>query len=235
MINFTFGNNNFNTVAGENGFCLGKVGFLAPVRDAETVEIPGSNRVLTLDNGRWKTTKGKYQCFIQSGYGEKIQDVQLWLSQIGFQRLEDDKDTDHFRMARFVGPIEEGRVLYDDIGRFDVNFECMPQKWLKSGETEVTVANNGTITNPTNFEAEPLIVVNGSGNGTLTINGNQIGISDISTSVTLDCAIQRAYNGNMPKDDTISGVYPVLVAGDNTISYTGGITSVKITPRWWTL
>ena len=201
MINFTFGNNNFQTVAGSNGFCLGKVGFLAPVRDIETIAIPGGNIVLTRDNGGWKTTSGKYQCFIQSGYGEKIQAVQEWLSQIGFQRLEDTEDTTHFREAIFRGPIEEG-----------------------------------TITNPTNYDALPLIRIVGSGDCTLTVNGKIVTLTDNDSGITLDCETKRAYNGVTPKDSGMTGDFPVLIPGENTISWTGsGVTQVNITPRWWEL
>lgn len=236
MINFTFGNNNFQTVAGSNGFCLGKVGFLAPVRDIETIAIPGGNMVLTRDNGGWKTTSGKYQCFIQSGYGEKIQAVQEWLSQIGFQRLEDTEDTTHFREAIFRGPIEEVKVLHNDIARFDVTFECKPGRWLKSGETTQTMTAAGTITNPTSYDALPLIRIDGSGDCTLTVNGKTVTLTDNFSGITLDSATQRAYNDYAPKDSGMTGDFPVLIPGVNTISWTGsGVTQVKITPRWWEL
>ena len=29
--------------------------------------------------------------------------------------------------------------------------------------------------------------------------------------------------------------FPKLVPGSNTISFSGGITSVEIIPRWWTI
>jgi len=54
----------------------------------------------------------------------------------------------------------------------------MPQRWLKSGETAVSVASGGTITNPTLFESHPLLQVWGYGD---------IGIND--DTVTIDDAV----------------------------------------------
>ena len=34
---------------------------------------------------------------------------------------------------------------------------------------------------------------------------------------------------------TTSGPYPTLQPGENTVSWSGGITGVIVTPRWWTL
>lgn len=48
-------------------------------------------------------------------------------------------------------------------GEFDVTFDCKPQRWLTSGETAVAVTSGGTITNPTLFDAEPLLAVEGYG------------------------------------------------------------------------
>ena len=120
-------------------------------------------------------------------------------------------------------------------GECKIQFDCMPQRFLKSGETTVTKTANGYITNPTQFRALPLIVVYGSGSGTLTVGDYMVEISEIGTSVTLDCEIMRAYNGNTPRDSTITGTFPALAPGRNNIRFDGGVTRVDITPRWWTI
>lgn len=237
MINFWFGDNNFNAVAGENGFCLGRTGFRAAKRDFQSEPIPGRNAPLTVDNGRFETVSGTYQCFIQSGYANKKHDIELWLGKNGgaFQRLEDTEEAQYFRMARFSAPIEEKRVLHNDIARFDVSFELSAERWLKSGENAVSILRNGTIVNPAPFASKPLIVVTGTGAGTLTINGKTINISDIGGSVTMDSETERAYNGSTARDGTISGQYFVLESGNNSVTWAGGVMGVTITPRWWTI
>ena len=88
--------------------------------------------------------------------------------------------------------------------------------------------------NPTGFEAYPLFKVAGT-SGVLTVNGNSITFSSIDNFVMLDCELQDAYKENINKNNTISGTFPVLKTGSNTISWTGNISSVIITPRWWTI
>lgn len=235
MINFTFNGNNFNSVAGANGFVLNRVGFIMPERDATEVKIPGRNGVLTIDNERWSPVSGYYQCFIQSGYAEKRNLLVNWLASVGYIRLEDTVEPTVYRMAKFVS-FDEKKVLYNDIARFDLSFSFQPEKWLKSGETAITVASTATVTNPTSQSANPRIRVNGSGDFTLTVNGETISFTDNVSGITIDSESRRAYNGNTPKDSSMTGDFPILVPGDNSISWTGsGITSVKLTPRWWTL
>ena len=238
MINFWFNGKNFISVAGSDGFCLGRVGFLSAKRDVRTETIPGANMPLTIDNGRWETTNGTYQCFIQSGYGDKKHEIELWLSSGGgsFHRLEDTEEPQYYRMAKFLAPIEEKKVLHNDVARFDVPFELSAERWLKSGEDVVEFTGSGVLVNPTTYTALPLIVINGTGAGTLTINSKTITISKIGGKLTMDSAIQRAYNDNEEsKDDTITGGYHTLGEGENAISFAGGVTSVEIIPRWWTI
>ena len=61
-------------------------------------------------------------------------------------------------------------------------------------------------------------------------------IADIDEYLVIDCDTQNAYKGTQNKNTEISAAaFPRLDAGDSEISWTGGITSVEITPRWWTL
>ena len=206
----------------------------APERDVEVIEIPGRNGTLTLDNGRYKNIEVRYPAIFVNGFQSNIEGARAWLCKSpGYRRLEDDHDLTHYRLARYVSGLELNVATMLDAAKTTLRFDCMPQRFLKSGETEVTVTTD--ITNPTLFDALPKITVTGSSAGSLTINGNTVTISEIGTSVVLDCEIQRAYHGTTPRDNSISGSFPVLVPGVNTISYSGGVTSVKIVPRWWTL
>jgi phage-related protein len=138
-------------------------------------------------------------------------------------------------MARFVSGLEITPWALNKAGETMIQFDCMPQRFLISGEAVVSKTANGYITNPTLFDALPLIVVYGSGSGTLTVGSTVVKISDIATSVTLNCETKRAYNSNTPRDSTITGQFPVLVPGRNNIRFTGGVSRVDITPRWWTV
>ena len=52
----------------------------------------------------------------------------------------------------------------------------------------------------------------------------------------LECETEDAYLADGTNiNPTTSGPYPTLQPGENTVSWSGGITGVIVTPRWWTL
>lgn len=228
------------TLGGENcrdyGIMVsGEKTFNAPEPDVTVIEIPGRNGSLTIDNGRFKNVTVTYPAVIYGNFANNARRARAWLCSVpGYRRLEDDYDPDTYRMARIKSGLEFSMWANNRAGECKIQFDCLPQRFLKSGENTVTKSTSGGyITNPTQFKALPLIVVYGSGSCTLTVGDYMVEISEIGTSVTMDCEIMRAYNGNTPRDSTITGPFPVLVPGRNNIRFDGGVTRVEITPRWW--
>ena len=51
--------------------------------------------------------------------------------------------------------------------------------------------------------------------------------------VEIDSEEMNFYKGTELKNDTVTGSgFPIFYPGENTISYTGGITAVTVIPRW---
>ena len=147
----------------------------------------------------------------------------------------DDYDPDHYRLAYFKESWDiEDR--YTRLGKFDITFHCRPERFLVSGNTPVAVPTGESIFNPTGFKAKPLIHITGSGSGTLTVNGTTMSFTGITDYLNLDCDTQDCYRLPIEnKNNLMTGEFPVLKSGDNLVAFTGGITSVTITPKWWTL
>lgn len=90
--------------------------------------------------------------------------------------------------------------------------------------------------NPYQFPAKPLLRVYGTGGGKVYIGENFIEILSIDGYVDLNCETHNAYHVGEFCNQTIkSGDFPDLAPGRNRITWTGGITAVEVTPRWWTL
>lgn len=153
----------------------------APNRAVEMVEIHGRNGALILDKGHFENIEIKYPCG-SFGEGNKTFEQRITefknavLSLKGYQRLTDTYATDVYRLASCANGFEVAPVQGGKAGEFDLVFNCKPQRFLTSGETLVTVANNGTVTNPTAFDSQPTIQVNGY--GTLTFNGYEVTIEN---------------------------------------------------------
>ena len=134
-------------------------------RRGELIPIPGRNGVIVREDGAFDTYSQQYQVWFRNTMGrdtyQKARDVAEWLlSASGFCRLEDTYEPEHFRLARFVGPLNIETVLCDH-GRATLEFDVQPQRYLKSGETPISYEGDSTttfsITNPTLFEARPLL------------------------------------------------------------------------------
>lgn len=124
--------------------------FGAPVRNVEMIQIPGRNGAYALDNGFYENIQVTYKCAMgcesQADFNAGISAFRNMLaSRIGYKRLEDEINTDEYRMACFHGGISVP-TLNKDTATFDVVFDCKPQRFLKSGETAVTIG--GDVTNP---------------------------------------------------------------------------------------
>lgn len=212
-------------------------GYAYPERDYTITHIPGRNGDIIQDNGCYKNVERTYEVSFDApneDFATYANAVSAWLhSTTGYARLEDSYEPNYYRMATY----QESNIfenLYNQAGTATIVFECKPQRFLKTGDNIITIQNSLTIMNPTGFEAYPLLKVTGT-SGVLTVNGNSITFSSIDNFVMLDCELQDAYKENINKNSTISGTFPVLKTGSNTISWTGGISSVTMKPRWWTI
>lgn len=150
----------------------------APERDAETIQIPGRNGEYVLDKGNFKNIEVTYPAFNQetsyNDFRTKVDNFRNAISSLkGYQRLTDSFHPDEYRMAAFIGGLEVKPVLYNDKSmEMNIVFNCKPQRFLTSGETQQTVTSGATITNPTLFDSEPLLRV--LGYGKITVNTSDI-------------------------------------------------------------
>ena len=80
------------------------------------------------------------------------------------------------------------------------------------------------------YKSLPLITVYGTGRGVLTVNSINYTFTNINGSISLDSEIQEVLNkqGEYFESDD----FPELKVGENTITFSGGITKVVMIPRW---
>lgn len=226
----------------------------APARDVKSVAIPGRNGDLTLDNGRFKNVTVKYPAFIVEDFGRNIDALRDFLGTLrGYSRLEDTYHPDEYRMARVNGAFTAKPVDKLVAGKFDLSFDCTPQRWLKSGEVKLptlVALGGGTsskqVMNPTNQSAMPLLLCKPVDYMLININNVQMKLTQASTDTIIDCEMQEAYSATTGANHNSylqlnDGVFPTLDAGLNTISITAtgsGVmytSSMTVTPRWWCL
>lgn len=231
-----------------NGKCSADYGLMAsgtgtynaPERDVEQIAVPGRNGTLIQDNGRYKNILVSYPVSICQDFAENAAAARAWLMAApGYHRLEDEYHPHTFRLAMFKGPIDFDVQFLCRTGETTLTFDCKPQRFLRMGEHPIAFETAGILHNVTGFPAQPLITVYGSGSGTLTVGEYTVEIRAIEDTILLDSDLQDAFrvaaSGALEnKNGAIHAPeFPVLLAGDNVISWTGDITKVEIIPRWW--
>lgn len=208
-------------------------------RVVEKISVPGRNGDLVIDTGVYGNYIQPYEIWFKDklrGTTRAARDIAQWLlSGIGYMRLEDTYDPEVFRLAMFTGPFDVENWMLTH-GRATLEFDCQPQRWLKNGQLPVDVQSGQILIN-TWQPAKPLIQVTGTGDGTLVVGGSTISISDMTGAITLDSETEDAYSGteNLNNNVQVNGGYPILQNGETAVSFSGGITAVQITPRWWSL
>lgn len=209
-------------------------------RVVETQTVPGRSGDLVFDTGAYGNVSQEYAVYLKAKpvtLHQAARRAALWLqTSRGYQVLEDSYDPEVFRKAVFTGPTELTN-WFERYGRATLEFNCMPQRWLKSGQLVQGVANGETVYNP-GETALPEITITGSGAGQLVIGSSTVNISDIpAAGLVLDGETQNASSGTENANNliTLSGGFPAFESGANTVYFNGGISAVQIIPRWWVL
>ena len=210
-----------------------------PEKDYDVTHVPGRNGDIVIDQGSWQNVSRKYNLAMDAGkisYTEVASKLVQWLhSASGYARLEDSYEPDFYRMAMYK---DSGSIsnIFNKAGQIEVEFTCKPQRYFKSGEAADIFVASSEYRNPTDFPAKPLIKIHGSGSGVVGIGEYTVTINDIIDGMIVDSEQQDTYKDHMNCNSKVSITeYPKLVSGNNAISISGGITSIEIIPRWWTL
>lgn len=206
----------------------------------DMIVVPGRSGALLMDLKSYDNIPREYDVQIV-GDTELARFIALrnyLTSCAGYLRLTDSFDTSHFYMAAYTEAFDLTADWHSrKRARGTITFDCMPQRFLLTGETATTFTSSGTIVNPTRFRSKPLIRVYGAG---------VVGVGDTNITIAshnfyymdIDCETGRAYNGATSLDSkvTLNAIdFPSLAPGSNGITKGSGISRIDITPRWWEL
>ena len=220
--------------------------FSGPEYEVDFLSIPGRDGDLISGNGRFPNVQVTYSVFVPaktiSELSAKITAIKAWLYSglNSYHTLSDTYDTAFTRRAVFAGKLDIEDEM-NRIGVFTVSFSCKPYRYDDAGTFSTTLSASGDVLiNPYPFISRPLIRIEGNGKGVLTIQsegGNAAwNFTGIDGYVEADSEQMNFYKDAEPKNDTVSGDgFPLLYPGENTISYSGGITAVTVIPRWCSL
>lgn len=216
--------------------------FSGPEYEVDFLSIPGRDGDLIAGSGRFPNIQVTYSVFIPaktiSELSQKITAVKAWLYSglNSYHTLSDTYNTAFFRHAVFDGKLDIEDEL-NRIGIFTISFSCKPFRYDAAGTESITLATGEALLNPYPFTSKPILRIEGMGKGALTIQSEGSNatwnFTAIDGYIEADSEQMNFYKDAEPKNDTVSGDgFPLLYPGENTVSFSGGITAVTVIPRW---
>ena len=213
--------------------------FERPTRKQSVYTVPGRMGDVVFQQDAWNDVARTYQVWLaddaEKDLVDQVDAFEAWLnSQKGYQRLEDSFEPDVFRLAYYSGGIGVSNHL-TQYGEATLSFTCRPERFYKSGEQPISVVNGDKINNPTRFASKPLIHIEGSGTITISCGGKTMSAS-VTDYINIDCEQMNAYR--LPaenKNSQISGSFPTIEPGINTVGITGTVSLCTITPKYFTI
>ena len=222
--------------------------YQTPSRDYDMVHVPGRNGDVAIDQGSFQNVDRVYQIAVGSyekRYTEQVNAIAEWLhGPAGYAKLEDSYEPEYYRMAVCTDGFEAENMKHM-LARTTITFNCKPQRWLKSGDTPISIGSGSQIIkNPTRFTSSPIIKITCTGNGSFTIqnkNTYTVTLNNVpGGGIIIDSDIMDAYSLSTPRENrnscvTLSNGFPRLTPGDNTITASAGINTMEVIPKWWTV
>lgn len=219
-----------------------------PKRKETIYTVPGRNGSVLFQEDAWEDVPRNYKVWLAEDGNDtlvkKVDAFEAWLNtQRGYIRLEDNFEPDVFRLAYYSGGDGFTNNL-TQYGEATLSFTCRPERFLKSGETPITVTNGTVITNPTKFASKPLIRLQVTYTSTptsieITINSKTM-TAVVDDYLYIDCERMDAYRLEAEnRNSSISGEFPTIAPGSNTVSLRfpsgSGSPVATIIPRYFTV
>lgn len=198
--------------------------FHSPEKRIERIQVPGRNGELLIEDGSFENTELLFKdCFIPRHFSENFTNLSNYLNrQKGYQRLELSWLPDEYRLAAFHGDIEASMKNWNGMGKFDLTFNCKPQRFLKSGEEPIFIMPplNGTST-PSLYDFRQkgttvrLLKIPESGSVSFKINYWDSGSEAVSINIGTATAIGWEYTVQTVLPTAYWNVEATLGAGDD--------------------
>jgi len=123
-------------------------------RDVSPVMIPGRNGNLNLDNKRFNNFTLVENLYIRKDIVQNADALRQFLAahSTTYYPIEEDFTPEIFRMARYSGAFAV--ETFDHVGgAFSIEFDCKPQRFLKSGTVMQEITSGSTLNNSVCFSA----------------------------------------------------------------------------------
>lgn len=218
-----------------------------PTERITQITVPGRHGKLILMEGDepvYDSFTRTVDCYIRPDVD--VQTLLNWLR--GSGRVIFSNEPEYAFTARIYSEISLEKIMRGHQHRaFSLSFLCDPCKEQAIPDPAVSMAltdgsNNavttGSLYNPGNITAKPLITVTVTGIFTLTVGGQEFTVADTASgsSATIridsDAEMVTSSDGTTNLTSYSYGYFPALTPGLNELTWDGDVSELKILPRW---
>lgn len=203
--------------------------------------VPGRTGDILIDDEGFEDYERTYKTAILAD-NEPLysleQKIKQWLlADVNYHRLSDTYNPGYFFKAYINNPFIVTPITHN-LAEAEITFTCKAYKYSNRGLQSTAFTTAGKINNQEFFTSEPIIQIFGSGEITLHINDNSYFIEKCESGMFLNSEIGQAYNSDettLLNNNIKFTNFPVFKSGWNTISWTGNVEKLLITPNWRSL
>lgn len=182
--------------------------------------IPGRNGYLAIDNKTYEPLLLSLECHLDTN-NVNMNELRAWLDGYGELQIDDER----VYTGYITNAISFEKITH--FRKFIIQFTLQPL--AKAVElTEVNALQLETLVADTYTNTYPTITITGTGDISLSINGTQFTIYDANGTYILDCEAKVITKGGINQSMNMSGNFPYIVDGDNSIVKSGTITALTI-------
>lgn len=221
-------------------YLTGPVAIVRPEERVNHVQIPGTSGDMTQTEG-----ENIFNSYIQTAEihvksGMRVRTIFDWLRGDGYVTFSGEPD--RRQKARIIGAVTLNKVSRNiDTWVGSVQFYCQPLKEKLTEETLIVTASGAGVRNSGDVTARPLYKVTASGSSiSVTVTGertpedNTIAVTGLQSGqvIWIDSQVMEILNTDRTATltENSAGEFPVLGAGNNTITFTG-CSQIEITKR----
>ena len=198
-----------------------------PEKKVEVIEVEGRSGTLTITDDSYKNIEKTMTCKLKGN--ENVDIISLWLYDC--KKITFSNRPDRYYKARLKSRIDFERSLKNNRS-FSATFDCQPFGYLIDNDIITVSNNNFSFMGKGTYWSEPIIKVYGSGTVNLTINNTQMTLKDINGYIIVDTEKKRTHKDLTILNNKKVGDFPTLSYEINTVSWSGSVTKIEITPNW---
>lgn len=183
-------------------------------KNIEKYEVPYRNGFLSVDNGTYNSFIVSLSCHAKDT--ANFDEIKEFLD--GYGTLSFDGQREYTAIIKNAISFEVVQMFKKFPVQFEVNpiaYDIVPTTFDGTGILTITGAT---------YTIEPTITLVANGDISVTINNNTFYLNNADGTYILDCHNKVITKNNVNASSIMSGNFPTLHNGTNTISTTGSVT-----------